>query len=356
MGRADILTEAQDLLLDLGDVAFLSGALSEVERMLLQRLPVLTEIRLVATTWAFGQWTNSTTTYTDATVSIQAGGPQALTTLTTNDGHLLGAKGFFEEVRYTVSVAAVGGTPVLEYTYWNGATWRTLTPVSPPTFTATGVQTLIFAAPDDWRQGTPTGVTFPANFDADQCWVRVRFTTAPTVTAPVITALVILTALYPLSNEVLQLLAVVYYPQELEPVPVQNALDLWNQSWPTLTGVPAYVSQQMDALHRVRLVPRPTAVGPIGPALSSGIPLPTDNTLVVMTVEVPTCDDTPQWWDGIASYLVAAADAQRLTEAQDLALAGVLGELSDDLIGMLRGVWEAQGMESTPPRFPMLRR
>ena len=135
--------------------------------------------------WAAGQWANGTTTYTDDTTDAQDADANdfAISSLTNNDGHLVGARSRFSEVAYTLGTAHAGGAPVYEYIYWNGTAWTALTLTATPNFGTTGLQTLGFQLPTDWVRQRPTGVTFPATFDGDRYWIRVRATTAPTTTA-----------------------------------------------------------------------------------------------------------------------------------------------------------------------------
>lgn len=135
-------------------------------------------IRKAAIASRVGRYINGTTTYTD-----QTGVTVELTTATNNDGHMIGGDNPFAEVIYTISQATAGGTAVYEYAYWAGA-WVVFTPDESPNFTALGTTRLRFSFPaGPWQKATPTGITFNGIADTVRYWIRVRATTAPTVTA-----------------------------------------------------------------------------------------------------------------------------------------------------------------------------
>ena len=125
-----------------------------------------------------GKYVNGSTTYTD-----QTGGTLDLTTTTNNDGHLVAGETPFAEVVYTVSQATSGGTPVYECAYWAGS-WVTFTPDEQPDFSTTGAHRIRLGFPaGPWHKETPAGMTFNGIADTVKYWLRIRATTAPTITA-----------------------------------------------------------------------------------------------------------------------------------------------------------------------------
>lgn len=133
--------------------------------------------------WKAGQWVNATTTYTDDTTDAQsaAANDVALTTLTVNNGIIILCQVPFNIVSVVVGTAATGDA-VYDLAYSKaGGTWTTLTnPYVAPSFAATGEQLIWFEEPTDWavtEAGHATGIT------TGYYGIRVRATTAPTVTA-----------------------------------------------------------------------------------------------------------------------------------------------------------------------------
>lgn len=142
--------------------------------------------KILDANWKAGQWDDSATPkITDDTTDAQDAGADdfALTTTTSNDGHVVSAAEPFELVGYTVSTASVG-SPVYEYAYWNGSAWTAFEVIVAPDFSATGETALAFSAPSDWAKGG-SGTD---ELDDDQYHIRVRATTAPS-TAPLATQL-----------------------------------------------------------------------------------------------------------------------------------------------------------------------
>ena len=126
-----------------------------------------------------GRYVNGTATYTD-----QTGGTLELTSATNNDGHFVGGDAPFAEIIYVVSQATVSaGTVVYEYAYWAGA-WVVFTPDETSDFSVLGTTRVTFSFPaGPWQKAVPTGVTFMGLANAERYWIRVRATTAPTITA-----------------------------------------------------------------------------------------------------------------------------------------------------------------------------
>lgn len=362
MSQDSIVVEAQDLLLDLGIETFLLSAFPDAARTLAMKCPVFSEIQMVSTFWAAGQLTASgqTMVFTDDSTDAQSSAPSDFLLCSTlaNDGHMIGAYGMFEKVVYTLGVAD-DGTGVYDFAYWDGRFWAALALLSTPNFHAVGTQTMAFVPPEDWQQGVPTDITFPVadGFDANLFWVRVRATTGPAVALSA-TQIRVDTAIYPLPDTVLSLLSVLYYPNELEPVPVAEGLDLLQPGWRTATGTPTRYTQDLGPLQRVRIAPIPTAVGTLGLPIFTGAFGATvgPNNLIVATLQVPEEPDFPEWFQCLVSYTIAAREARRLGESSDLALGAALEGLVDGLVGMMSGLWREDGQELSRPYTSPLRR
>jgi hypothetical protein len=134
--------------------------------------------------WIAGQWVNATPLFTDDTVDAQSAAANdfAATTLTINNGLVVGATELFSTVRMNVGTAA-GGSPIYDYAYWNGSAWAALTLVDTPVLGSTGNQLMTFIPPADWAKTAAVVSGIPAGYYA----VRIRCTTAPTTTAGLIT-------------------------------------------------------------------------------------------------------------------------------------------------------------------------
>lgn len=115
---------------------------------------------------------------TDVSAAILAGTSTAVTTLVDNDGFLIGAKKLFNIAGLTVSQAASGGAPVFAYSYYNGSTFASLTPIVSATLTATGDKYTVFAAPQDFARGS--GIS---GVDSGYFYIKCLATTAPTAAA-----------------------------------------------------------------------------------------------------------------------------------------------------------------------------
>ena len=133
-------------------------------------------------TWFAGQWDDSETDaeYIDDSIDAQDAGANdfALTTLTINDGYVVGAEKPFSALAIAVGTAEAG-TPAYEYTYWNGTSWGTLTLIDTPSYLGVADTYLTFAPPTDWAATSSDQNGLPNGY---YC-VRCRATTAPT-TAP----------------------------------------------------------------------------------------------------------------------------------------------------------------------------
>lgn len=143
--------------------------------------------KLPVAKWKAGQWDDSeSVSYIDDTTHAQDATANnfALTTTTNNDGFVIQSSEKFNIVGLTVGTIQAG-SPVFEYTYWNGSAWSTLATLSSPDFTAAADTYLVFNEPVDWAAlssaDTPVATDgLTANYFA----IRVRATTAPS-TAPI---------------------------------------------------------------------------------------------------------------------------------------------------------------------------
>lgn len=88
----------------------------------------------------------------DQTATIQAGTAVSLFTTVNNEGAMFQAKNKFGLVSFNVSQIQTG-SPVYAYTYWNGASWASLTLLNTPSYLSTGVVCLAFNPPVDWAVG-----------------------------------------------------------------------------------------------------------------------------------------------------------------------------------------------------------
>lgn len=122
---------------------------------------------------------------TDFTSAIQASGAVNIFTTTNNDGFMVGAKDRFNIIGLNISSAQTG-SPVYEYTYFNGTSYVTLPTLAVPASYAVGTQLVVFAAPADWAVGT----TGTVGGDPTYYYIRVRATTAGTAIVQANTAYV----------------------------------------------------------------------------------------------------------------------------------------------------------------------
>jgi len=107
------------------------------------------------------------------TSTIQAGSTVSIFNTTNNDGCLFQAKDKFNMIAFNVSQAETG-SPVYTYKYWNGSSFSTLTLLNTPSYSATGIQVIIFEAPSDWVVGDGSEDTDPLLYS-----IQIISTTAP---------------------------------------------------------------------------------------------------------------------------------------------------------------------------------
>ncbi len=352
MSLETILTESQDYLLQSGDTNAMVDVLPDVLRTLGRALPIWANISWLADTWVAGRWTEATQTVTDLTVAAQGAGGCGLSTLLVNDGLLLGAAGLFPEVTFTLSTAHAGGTPVYEWSYWQGDRWVVLTPLLTPTFSVVGTpQTLRLLLPDDWVASVLPHVSLPATFPPSLYWLRLRATTPPTTTAAVASLVTVLRTLFPLPETAVQLLELHYMPRELEPVVVTPAMDLLDPLWRSRTGTPTRYSQDLTRLGHVQLTPRPTTLAAQGIPPFSGIPgaVSSDAYVVFLTLDTPPLSWVPEWMEGLVALALAAREAGRQGETMDPGLRQSLQGVVTVVLELLRGLYAQFGGELDLP-------
>jgi hypothetical protein len=352
MSLATILAETQDHLLLSGDTTAMTAMFPDVLRAMGRQLPIWAEIQVQADVWYAGSWVDATQTYTDATAAAQSTGSFALSTLTANSGILIGAAGLFGQVVFSLSQAHVGGTPVYEYSYWNGQLWRVFTPSQSPNFGVTATpQTLQFSLPGDWVRAIPPGVTFSVSFNPEQFWLRVRVITPPATTAAVASLVTVVRSQFLLPSSALQLLSAHYMPRELEPVLLMEAMDLLDPLWQTRSGTPTRYSQDSTPTTQLQVIPTPTGLAATGIPPFSGLPgaVSSTNYLVTLFLDTPRADLLPDWFEGLVALSLAAREAQRQGEVMDPQLAQSLMAVVGLVIDMLRTVYKEQGMEFDVP-------
>lgn len=106
----------------------------------------------------FGQIDASETPdFVDSLDSVLGGTAVTIFTTTNNDGFLVQANRPFNLVGFNVSQEETGA-PVYAYSYYNGTSYASLTPILVPDYTATGYENLLFSAPHDWVAGTTAAV------------------------------------------------------------------------------------------------------------------------------------------------------------------------------------------------------
>lgn len=110
--------------------------------------------------------------WSSITTAVQAATSSTIFSTTNNDGVIFQSKRKFGYVAFNVSQASTG-SPVYTYKYWNGSTFATLPLLNTPSYSATGIQVLVFNAPNDWVVGS--------NSLADEALfsIQILATTAP---------------------------------------------------------------------------------------------------------------------------------------------------------------------------------
>lgn len=347
MSQVDVLTEAQDYLLQVGDPPSMVNLYADVLRELATALPLWSDARTLLNVWTLLALAADGSV---SDVTSAAGTGTALSSLVDVSGQYLAGIAKYDTIRYTVGTVQAGGTPVYTYSYWNGVEWLPLTVLTSPNFGVLGVQYLRFLVPQDWVQAPPADVVLPTDFDGVRWWIRVQATTAPTTTAAV-AAVQLRQHTFALDSREQAILALVYYPTELTPARVAEALDLIIPTWKTDVGTPQYFTQGEQTALEVRLTPSPVVQGALDGLLGlAGVPgSPQDDNLVVLTAVTPIAEELPEWQEGLVVLRLAAREAERLGETRMPELAQVLRTLSQSLEGMLAATMEEELGRSTPP-------
>lgn len=140
--------------------------------------------RFPVSLWKSGQWTDATTTYTDDTTDAQSAAANDVpldTVNTNNDGFIVMCQVPFNIVSIKVGTATAGGAPAWDVAYSiAGGTWTTLSNLYvAPDFTSTGEQLVWFEPPTNWAVSEAAHAT---GISTGYYAIRIRATTAPTVT------------------------------------------------------------------------------------------------------------------------------------------------------------------------------
>jgi hypothetical protein len=109
----------------------------------------------------------------DFSAEIKAGTAVSIFNTTNNDGCLFQSKEKFNMISFNISQAQTG-SPVYTYKYYNGSTFATLALLNTPSYSATGIQVIVFNAPVDWAVGDGT-----EDGDSTLYSIQVISTTAP---------------------------------------------------------------------------------------------------------------------------------------------------------------------------------
>lgn len=144
--------------------------------------------------WKAGQWTDSTTTFTDDTTDAQSTTATdfPMETTTNNDGYCILSRVPFNAVSFNVATASNGGTAARAPRFSNAAGTAFATAINNAFVQdaasgnyATGEQIIVFAPPVDWGKSVSLATGLLDGYYA----MNVRATTAPTVTAGVATSM-----------------------------------------------------------------------------------------------------------------------------------------------------------------------
>lgn len=113
----------------------------------------------------------------NGTTALQTGNTVDLFSTTANDGFYLQSKTPFNSIYFNLAQAQTG-SPVYEYTYWNGSAFVALTMLTAPSYGATGPAYVSFIAPVDWAVGAGGAISTTIQGSLGYV-IRVRATTAP---------------------------------------------------------------------------------------------------------------------------------------------------------------------------------
>lgn len=108
--------------------------------------------------------------------SAQTGSAVNIFDTTANDGFYLQAKARFNVIYFNVSQSQ-SGSPVYEYTYWNGSAFVALPLIATPAYTSTGAVYVPFMPPVDWVVGSGGAISTTIQGSLGYV-IRVRSTTA----------------------------------------------------------------------------------------------------------------------------------------------------------------------------------
>lgn len=129
--------------------------------------------QLASPAWQFYQIVAGVAT--NATTGLQAGSSTNIFNTTANDGFYVSAKLPFNLLYLNLSQAQ-SGSPVYDYSYWNGSAFVALPLLATTSYSSTGATYVAFLAPIDWVAGN--GSLLPTIQGSAGFTIRVRSTTA----------------------------------------------------------------------------------------------------------------------------------------------------------------------------------
>lgn len=146
--------------------------------------------------WMAGQWDDSEEpSLIDDTTDAQDAGADdfALQTTTNNDGFVIQCRRPFDLISIDISTAESGGSPAAEVAYWGTGGWTTISNsnlIVAPDFSGTGEVLIAFSQPLDMDVlAAGDDAVDTDELTAGYYAVRVRYTTAPSSTAALASAI-----------------------------------------------------------------------------------------------------------------------------------------------------------------------
>ena len=135
-------------------------------------------------------WRDNNTSFTDITSDMAVAGGTAFnpftndaTSVAAEDDLYVGSLSKFSSVDFNVTTNGAGAGPVIDWQYYNGSTWTSLSGGNEATFVftgGTGTQNLNFTVPTDWAKTSVNGES------GSYYYIRGDLTTAYSTTEPLI--------------------------------------------------------------------------------------------------------------------------------------------------------------------------
>ena len=156
------------------------------------------------------------------------------------------------------------------------------------------------------------------------------------------------TSVYTVPVSLVELLQVHSYPTELDPAPLEAALDLVLPQWRAGSGTPQVWSQEDQDRQKFRVYPTPNATGQaitLTPLteFTSGSDTDRNNNLFAFFVHEPAEADIPEWAEALLMLKLVAKEAGREGEMNDAVLAQTCLELHSALVQMMASVMDGWG-------------